>query len=62
MLKYYEINEETAKFANDANSFKDYKVGTATKTYRNYVDRVYTTVEKIENTKEQHIVTKQLRK
>ncbi len=51
MVKYYEINEETAKFANDANSFKDYKVGTATKIYKDFVDRVYKTVEKIKEEK-----------
>lgn len=51
MVKYYEINEEMAKFANDANSYKDYKAGTATKIYKDFVDRVYKTVEKIKEEK-----------
>ena len=51
MVKYYEINEEMAKFANDANSYRDYKAGTATKIYKDFVDRVYKTVEKIKEEK-----------
>ena len=51
MVKYYEINEEVAKFANDANSYRDYKAGTATKIYKDFVDRVYKTVEKIKEEK-----------
>lgn len=29
-MTYYPINEDTAKRANDANSFRDYKPGSAT--------------------------------
>lgn len=47
MPKYYEINEETAKFANDINSFSNYAEGSATEKYRNYVDHIYEVVGRI---------------
>lgn len=37
---YYTINEGTARRANDANSFSDYKPGSATAEYRQMVDKV----------------------
>ena len=36
---YYTINEEAARRANDANSFSDYKPGSATAEYRQMVDK-----------------------
>ena len=45
--KYYQINEAMAKSANDANSMSDYREGSATDNYRDYVDRVYEIVDKI---------------
>lgn len=51
MSKYYEIDEQTAKLANDINSFSDYTAGSATKEYRSYVDKVYETVERIKEEK-----------
>ena len=47
MEKYYPINEAMAKSANDANSMSDYREGSATDNYRDYVDRVYEIVDKI---------------
>ncbi len=51
MIKYYEINEQTAKLANNINSLNIYVEGSATKEYRNLVDNVYKTVEKISEEK-----------
>lgn len=44
---YYPINETMARAANDANSMRDYKAGSATQEYRGYVDRVYEIVDRI---------------
>lgn len=41
MPKYYEINEEAARRANDANSHRDYKHGSATSEYHRMVDKAY---------------------
>lgn len=41
MPKYYPINEEVAKRAQDMNSFYDYKPGSATAEYRAKVDAAY---------------------
>ena len=38
-VRYYEINEATARRANDANSMRDYKPGSATAEYRAAVDK-----------------------
>lgn len=37
-MSYYTINEEAARRANDTNSFRDYKAGSATAEYRRMVD------------------------
>lgn len=37
-MSYHTINEETARRANDMNSFRDYKAGSATAEYRRMVD------------------------
>lgn len=37
-MSYYTINEEDARRANDMNSFRDYKAGSATAEYRRMVD------------------------
>lgn len=37
-MSYYPINEEAARRANDMNSFRDYKAGSATAEYRRMVD------------------------
>lgn len=37
-MSYYTINEEAARHANDMNSFRDYKAGSATAEYRRMVD------------------------
>lgn len=37
-MSYYTINEEAARRANDMNSFRDYKAGSATAEYRRMVD------------------------
>lgn len=41
MRKYYEISEEAAKRAKDANSYSDYVPGSATAEYRAMVDHAY---------------------
>ena len=43
---YYTINEAAAKRAKDANSFSDYKQGSATAEYRNYVDEAMQLAER----------------
>ena len=40
-MRYYEISEETARRAKEANSFYDYKPGSATAGYREMVDTAY---------------------
>lgn len=44
--KYYDISEETARRANDANSMRDYKPGSATAEYRAAVDQAAELVER----------------
>jgi len=46
MRKYYTINEAAAKAAKDANSFFDYKPGSATAEYRRMVDAAYELAER----------------
>ena len=43
---YYTINEAAAKRAKDANSFSDYKQGSATTEYRHYVDEAVQLAER----------------
>ena len=38
-MKYYPINEDAARRAKEANSFRDYQEGSATKKYQQMVDR-----------------------
>lgn len=45
-MNYYEINEETARRANDVNSMRDYRPGSATSEYRAAVDEAAALVEK----------------
>ncbi len=40
-MKYYDINEDTARHAKQANSFRDYVPGSATEGYRAMVDEAY---------------------
>lgn len=51
---YFQINEATARSANNANSMSDYKEGYATEIYKSYVDKVYDAVEKIQAEKPQY--------
>lgn len=44
--KYYPIDEAAARRANDANSFSDYREGSATAVYRQYVDEAVQIAEK----------------
>ena len=44
-MKYYEINEETARRANDVNSMSDYRPGSATEEYRAAVDKAAALVQ-----------------
>lgn len=44
---YYSINEQIARTAQNINSFREYKEGSATAEYRHYVDKVYEIVERI---------------
>lgn len=46
MPKYYEINEETARRAQEAFSFQDYIPGSATESYRQAVDEAAALVER----------------
>lgn len=39
--KYYTINEETARTAQNINSFRDYTTGSATSAYQNRVNEIY---------------------
>lgn len=45
--KYYEINEQLARTANNTNSFSDYVENEATNEYKYYCDKVYDILEKI---------------
>ena len=45
-IKYYDINEEAARRAKEANSFRDYAPGSATSEYRGMVDAAYKMGEK----------------
>ena len=40
-MKYYDINEQAARHAKEANSFRDYKPGSATAEYRQMVDEAH---------------------
>lgn len=51
MAKYYQIDEKMAKAANDANSMRVYRAGSATEEYKLYVDHVYEIVDKIARTR-----------
>ena len=44
-MQYYEINEQTARRANDVNSMSDYRPGSATEEYRAAVDKAAALVE-----------------
>ena len=44
---FFTINEETARVANDVNSMRDYREGSATAEYRKKVEEVYAIVEQI---------------
>ena len=44
-MQYYEINEQTARRANDVNSMSDYTPGSATAVYRAAVDKAAALVE-----------------
>lgn len=46
-MKYYEINEATARTAKNINSFSDYKEGSATAEYRAAVDDVYRLADEV---------------
>ena len=46
-MKYYEINEATARQAKELNSFSDYKAGSATASYRAAVDDVYRLADEV---------------
>ena len=49
--KYYTINEETARTAQNINSFRDYTTGSATSSYQNRVNEIYDIVNQIEEKK-----------
>lgn len=57
---YYSINEKMAWAANNANSMRDYKEGSATAEYKNYVNKVYECVEQIAEEKP-HLLEKAIR-
>lgn len=44
-MQYYEINEQTARRANDVNSMSDYRPGSATEEYRGAVDKAAALVQ-----------------
>ena len=44
-MQYYEINEQTARRANDVNSMSDYRPGSATEEYRAAVDKAAALVQ-----------------
>lgn len=41
MARYYEINETDARMAHEANSMREFKVGSETEGYRAQVDEAY---------------------
>jgi len=45
-VRYYPISETAARRANDANSYRDYRQGSATAEYRQYVDEAAAIAEK----------------
>lgn len=49
-IKYYEINEQAARRAKEANSFRSYVEGSATAEYRQSVDKAYEIAEKQKTT------------
>lgn len=48
---YYNINESLARAAKNANSFSEYKPGSATEIYKNYCDSVYDIAEEVKEKK-----------
>lgn len=44
---YYEINEQSARFAHEMMSFRDYKEGSLTVEYKGYVDEAYDLADKV---------------
>ncbi len=46
-MKYYEINEATARAAKHMNSFSDYQAGSATASYKTAVDDVYRLADEV---------------
>lgn len=52
--KYYPINEDTARAAKEANSFSEYKEGSATAEYKQYCDKAYALLAKITEKKPQY--------
>lgn len=46
MARYYEINEEGARIAHEANSMREFNAGSETKGYRAQVDEAYRMAEK----------------
>nr|DAV00998.1 MAG TPA: protein of unknown function (DUF3560) [Caudoviricetes sp.] len=46
MARYYEINEEGARIAHEANSMREFKAGSETEGYRAQVDEAYRMAEK----------------
>lgn len=46
MARYYEINEEGARIAHEANSMREFKAGPETEGYRAQVDEAYRMAEK----------------
>lgn len=52
--KYYSINEEMARIANMGNSFREYKVGSATEEYQYYCNKAYDVLDKIKEEKPQY--------
>ena len=47
-MSYHTINEEAARRANDMNSFRDYKAGSATAEYRRMVDAATELADRLE--------------
>lgn len=53
-MKYYEINETTARQAKEMNSFSEYKAGSATENYKTAVDDVYRLVKEVATARPEH--------
>lgn len=50
-MKYYTINESTAKVAKEINSFSEYKANEATNEYKSQIDELYAVCEEIKEKK-----------